>query len=269
MIIEYKIKFDEVDDPVKTEELIYHQLKNIDLKIPYVALPIAYTINKFGLIETQKIINEIEIKYPFKKLFVCQHILVNKLNFKNNIVFTPHTEKNDNFFFIPHFNPNYYEKPNIKKIEERKYKMSFLGDFNTHKTREMLKKINSEEILVEETGNWFFYKPKEEQIIFKQLYTEILNDSKISLCPRGTGPSTIRLFESMSVGSIPMIFNNLKLPSEIENSIFKINIYDLLLGKFNLPNNKELQNMSDFLLEYYWDYLSNENLYKTIINQIQ
>ncbi len=59
MIIEHKIKFDTVDDPVKTEEFIYNQLKNIDLEIPYVALPIAYTINKFGIKETQKIINEI------------------------------------------------------------------------------------------------------------------------------------------------------------------------------------------------------------------
>lgn len=262
-MIEHDIKFDIVDDPVRTEQIIYEQLKDLD--IPYVALPIAYSINKFGVKQTQRIINEIESKYRFKKIYVCQHISVNQLKFYDNLVFTPHTEKSDKYFFIPHFNPVHSKKPQIKKISDRSIKMSFLGDFNTHHTRGLLKKIKSDDVFIQETGDWFFYKSKEEQYELKVKYEKLLSDSKLSLCPRGTGPSTIRLFESLSVGSIPVVFNDIKLPTEIENNIFKIEINDLLSGDFKIPSDDDLQKMSTFLYEYYWDNLSNDNLYKNII----
>lgn len=43
-------------------------------------------------------------------------------------------------------------------------------------------------------------------------YNEILSDSVFSLCPAGTGPNTIRLWESMAVGSIPVVFSDTWVP---------------------------------------------------------
>jgi hypothetical protein len=39
-------------------------------------------------------------------------------------------------------------------------------------------------------------------------YNTVLSDSVFSLCPEGTGPNTIRLWESMAIGSIPVLFEN-------------------------------------------------------------
>jgi hypothetical protein len=39
-------------------------------------------------------------------------------------------------------------------------------------------------------------------------YNTILSDSVFSLCPLGAGPNTLRFWESIAVGSIPVIFSN-------------------------------------------------------------
>ena len=46
-------------------------------------------------------------------------------------------------------------------------------------------------------------------------YTEILGQSVFSLCPSGSGPNTIRLWESLGMGAIPVIMSdNHRLPGE-------------------------------------------------------
>jgi hypothetical protein len=39
-------------------------------------------------------------------------------------------------------------------------------------------------------------------------YNDILSDSKFSLCPVGAGPNTIRLWESLAIGSIPVVISD-------------------------------------------------------------
>ena len=43
-----------------------------------------------------------------------------------------------------------------------------------------------------------------------------MSDSVFSLCPEGTGPNTIRIWESMALGSIPVIYSDDWEPPEIE-----------------------------------------------------
>lgn len=267
MIFEGHIDFSKVKDPIRTEEVIYHKIKDLKFSIPYVSIPIAFTINHMGLKYTQELIDFIEKKYPEKKFFVCQHILVRNLNFHNNIVFTPHTELFDKFNFIPHYNPIYNEKINIKKISDRKYNFSFIGDYNTHFNRQKLRNIKDENKYISHTGKWFFEKPLDEQKILKNLYVDILNDTKMSLCPRGTGPSTLRFFESLSVGSIPIVFNKLKIPYEINQNIFEVDI-DEFINRPIIDIDEKLEEKSKFIYEYYWDNLSNNNLHKSILNTL-
>ena len=47
-------------------------------------------------------------------------------------------------------------------------------------------------------------------------YNEILNSSIFSLCPEGTGPNTIRLWESLSIGVIPVIYSDDWEPPKID-----------------------------------------------------
>jgi hypothetical protein len=217
--------------------------------------------------KTQSLINQINSSYKEKKIFVCQHIYVNRINFGNNLVFTPHTEIGDPYYFIPHYNPIYSEKGYKKPIEERKYEFSFVGDFNTHQDRPRLSYLNSEKIKIQPTGNWFFSKDEASQKDLLPTYKEILENTKISICPRGTGPSTLRFFESMSVGSIPIIFNNLKIPESIDPFIFKDNIDSFIQSRDY--SKKDLQFISDKIYDTYWNELSNDNLYKSILKIIQ
>jgi len=259
--------FESVIDPIKTEETIYHQIKDLSLKYQYVALPIAYSINSLGVERTQSLIDQINLSYHEKKIFVCQHIYVNRINFGNNLVFTPHTEFGDPYYFIPHYNPIYHTKGDKKPIGERGYEFSFVGDFNTHSDRSRLSHINSEKIIVFPTGNWFFSHPEDKQKQLLSRYKEILEDTKISICPRGTGPSTLRLFESMSTGSVPLIFNNLKVPDSIKSLILKTDIDTFLQDRNH--HVEGLQEISDGIYDIYWEEFSNENLYKSILKVIQ
>ena len=82
----------------------------------------------------------------------------------------------------------------------------------------------------------------------------------------GTGPSTLRLFESMSVGSIPVVFNNIKLPQEIKNLVKIMDVNDLIKNPYILDELAENGNsISKNIYEIYWETLSNENLHKSII----
>jgi hypothetical protein len=266
MIIFPGLDFGIVNDPIKTEATIYNKLRDQKLGIEYVGVPIAYCINTFGLERTQEVINEINKKYPFKKFFVCQHIYVSRLNFGDNLVFTPHTEEADNYFFVPHFNPIADHRQTRIKYSERYFNFSFIGDFGTNQIRERISVLNSEKTPVLPTGKWFFSHEVEKQKELLEIYTRTLKNSKMSLCPMGTGPSTLRLFESMSVGSIPVVFNNLKLPQEIKEIIPIVDPNSFITNpdRYVICETKG-DEISENIYEMYWEKLSNGNLHKSII----
>ena len=61
-------------------------------------------------------------------------------------------------------------------------------------------------------------------------YNEILLDSVFSLCPSGSGPNSIRFWESLACGSIPVLqADTLDLPYSIDwdDAIIKINENDV------------------------------------------
>jgi len=114
-----------------------------------------------------------------------------------------------------------------KRLKEKRYLASFIGAYMPHyrsKVRiELLKefeKNSSNDVFIDIGGEWHFndvvYK---EQIAGERLttteslakldgakkYNEILSDSVFSLCPEGAGPNTLRVWESLAVGAIPVI----------------------------------------------------------------
>ena len=56
------------------------------------------------------------------------------------------------------------------------------------------------------------HEHSEEQNEKIMLYNRILSDSRYSLCPVGAGPNTLRFWESIAIGSIPVFFNNEFIP---------------------------------------------------------
>jgi hypothetical protein len=116
----------------------------------------------------------------------------------------------------------------IKRCEEKQYLCSFVGGYNRwypYDTREQLYQLlkDNDEVYFKLKNSWFFNNIVYKKQIRKQTlsecevdledfetleYNTVLSDSVFSLCPEGTGPNTIRLWESMAVGSIPVLFEN-------------------------------------------------------------
>jgi len=113
----------------------------------------------------------------------------------------------------------------IKPIKEKKYLCSFVGSFNKFYRSDIRNRLHqalprNDEIFFELQNDWFLNeivynnqicnRPFDllEKTKGAERYNSILSDSIFSLCPDGTGPNTIRLWESLSVGSIPVLFES-------------------------------------------------------------
>jgi hypothetical protein len=89
-------------------------------------------------------------------------------------------------------------------------------------------------------------------------YNEVLSQSIFSLCPEGAGPNTLRFWESLAVGSVPVLFHNsLVLPPLGESRKWEHGIvyYDgeiegltTFLDSFTLD---ELKKRSRLCMEFY------------------
>ncbi|WOD06172.1 exostosin family protein [Marinomonas sp. GJ51-6] len=134
-----------------------------------------------------------------------------------------------------------------KPINERRLLASFIGAHMSHyrddsriKLFKAAKEYNSDDILVDLGKEWHFNKVVyEEQVLNRKVdqahldehgkrtlrYNLILSDSKFSLCPEGADSNTLRFWESIAVGTIPIIFST-------DLSILR----DTLLGKEVLEN---------------------------------
>lgn len=117
-----------------------------------------------------------------------------------------------------------------KHIKEKSLLTSFIGAHMPHyrndsriKLLDAAKEYGKEDVFVDLGKEWHFNKiVYEEQTLNKSIkneymdihkqqtfrYNSILSDSVFSLCPEGAGPNTLRFWESISIGSIPVIFSD-------------------------------------------------------------
>ena len=140
--------------------------------------------------------------------------------------------------------PDRSEGMERKPMSERKLLASFIGAHMPHyrddsriKLFEAAKACGRDDVFVDLGNEWHFNKVVyEEQVLSREVaahhidehhqrtfrYNSILSDSKFSLCPEGAGPNTLRFWESIAVGSIPVIhsrdlsvFTEKKIANEI------------------------------------------------------
>ncbi len=185
---------------------------------------------------------------------VCQSIhyrillpLFQKL--KVEYLFTPHAIKKEHDSYVVKHNikilpfplfPVAVQKP--IKVETKEYLFSFVGcteyakfsDYAIRATKVRSQMVeyaaHREDSYIRARNKWHFndivYK---KQILNKTLesdsmlkldqdeqeYTAVLKKSRFSLCPLGTGPSSIRFWESLGAGAIPIIIaDDFWLPEE-------------------------------------------------------
>ena len=102
------------------------------------------------------------------------------------------------------------DMPEIKPLPERKYDFSFVGQIPHTGTRDCFKR--NLDNLIKETGDKFNYFVEYtdgfNQGLSKKEYLDLLNDSKIVLCPCGAySQETFRFFEVIKMGAFPMVEN--------------------------------------------------------------
>jgi hypothetical protein len=81
---------------------------------------------------------------------------------------------------------------------------SFFGNSGTHPVREKVLALCREDFSLQDTGktstHMAYHGNPEERVPFWTDYADAMANARFSLCPRGVGAGSIRLFESMKMG---------------------------------------------------------------------
>lgn len=90
------------------------------------------------------------------------------------------------------------------------YVACFIGSVENDPARVALAQLNSDQILVQDTSKFaknmlYNATEKERHQEFWPRYADLMASGAFSLCPRGRGPGSIRLFEAMRMGRCPVI----------------------------------------------------------------
>ena len=143
---------------------------------------------------------------------------------------------------------------------KKEYLVNFCGRMETHEIRQEMKRE--------------LYK---ENYIFKEYldslaYSEIIEKSYFTLCPRGYGKTSFRLYEAMQLGSVPIYISDehwLPYTELINWSEFciilkpcDINIIPSITN--DIIKNATYEKMRLKALEVYKDYFSFESMFKII-----
>jgi len=171
----------------------------------------------------------------------------------------------------------------INEICDRKYFASFIGQYEPYylsKIRENIFKIFSQynDCLISRRIGWHYHnmvygKIKKTNEEFEKEYKENLANTKFSLCPSGSGPNSIRIWESMSFGCIPVILADTLVFPEIDGIdyrdffvIWKENEINKLYDYLKTIDNDKLIAMSKKNIEIYNKYFSVDTMNQIIID---
>lgn len=294
--------------PVITEKEFYQQNKDND---NYFGFPWATIIDKRYNLNV--IYNILSQSIKDKKYYTCvQHIsfrkiipLLKALNI--TCVYTPHKVKGEDFIDTIQLKPcplyavNVEDKDRnklFKNVEfekiERPLLYSFQGAYDnrwylTNIRDKIFNMKHPKNCFINRIGHWHF-----EHVVYSKMqnnsyilnendsdmertnkYNKLLLDSRFSLCPSGTGPNSIRFWESLAVGSIPVLLaDTLELP---EHKLWKDAIVVLLEKDIeqldsilqSIDSEKE-QTMRENCLKIYNDFRSDySNLVMTKVFKIE
>ena len=245
--------------------------------------------------------NNTEIRFT-----VCQHIYFQNLielwkGMNITHVFTPHARKGVDFIdgvqihAIPLY-PVHAPEPQNKELL-----FSFIGAYDpTVYMSDVRSKIfdnfaGTKGSIVERTPEWHFQKDvynrqvygaeisKDEEIRLqdaKEKYLDVLSKSRFSLCPSGSGPNSIRLWESLRAGAIPIVLSDtLRLPLESfmpqlwEQSVLRVQESDVasipdILADISIED-EEMLRKNGMSLFHQLCGVDGVNMHKTILKQFQ
>lgn len=235
------------NDPVPTEYTTYQLLKRKPLeneKATYCAVSWSFLINNKKL----HLLEGLRFNGGFT---VCQHVgfeqiipVLKKIGI--DVLFSPHVDvgkKYDGIKVIPfpQFPVNGADPASKKDIF-----YSFVGAIWRPSIREKIMELpRYEDVYVKERQQWHFWDVDKEK--HKHEYQDVLARSRYSLCPRGVEISTVRFWESLQAGAIPVLFGRQWVLPEtfdwkscvvfVEEEDIE-NLYDILKA---IPAEREMQ----------------------------
>lgn len=120
------------------------------------------------------------------------------------------------YVYHTHYEPDQAAALQPRPAVDAKYLWTFVGSVDTRPAvRVPLINIHDERALVMDTAlwnrqhRWQFDGPgSAERRRAITAYADTLHQAKFIVCPRGTGPSSVRLFEAMRVGRCPVIVSD-------------------------------------------------------------
>jgi hypothetical protein len=282
--------------PVITEYNVYNLLST-STKLPYnyFAFPWAALLDEMcpGMKSKpplQRIIESFK-KTSITYCTVVQHISFMRLleTFKScniTIVFTPHCTLKDREIAKTH-GIQLYGFPlyaTVKKIptsivlplHTRPYLTSFIGQYDS---KSYLTNVRSKifdlfstysDCVIIRRYEWHFQSVVYRNlpmtnIKFERKYRDTLANSKFSLCPSGTGPNSIRIWESMSFGTIPVVLADTLVLPTIKTMpwssaiiIWKESEIDKLYAHLKSISKEEMESKSKACLQLFDTYFSDK-----------
>jgi len=292
--------------PVITEQLASSQAILLDIDdYTYLSVPWASIIDVKNTSNTDYKLNALKAFNKLKELpkkpyiTVCQHYryremldLLQELGVKH--LYTPHAEKNIKYDIKIHAFPLYATNPPAI-LKDRSILYSFVGAYMDHYMSDIRLKIfndknHDKSSIIISRDKWQYNDvvymeqiwhqdtPLHKKYISeqnRQFYIKALAASRYSLCPSGAGPNSIRLFESLACGAIPIIFSDkLELPkvSDInwEECVIRIpeskyNTFRSCIAKITPAKERH---MREKCIQMY-KLLSNDNFTRCIAQQHQ
>lgn len=284
--------------PVITEYNMYKLIKSQEtIPYNYFAYPWASLVDDINHFKKdfEKTLTHLPTEKTIGYFTIVQHIRYKMLfsKFKDlNIkyIFASHYTQADNeeasklgllLFPFPLYAVYKGKSEDYIEPSKRKYLASFIGNYEKYYLTNIREAIfNSfskrEDCFIKKRDKWHYHNMvySNTQTIDEQHteeYINVLKESKFSLCPSGSGPNSIRLWESLSFGSIPVILADTYVLPNIKNIdwtdyviIWKeariSELYDYLKG---IPLD-EISTKSKRCLDIFKTYFTDNMQYKII-----
>jgi glycosyltransferase involved in cell wall biosynthesis len=270
-------------DKIMIEEKCMNYFKKNCNKISseYIYLPIQWTayhlLNGYGK-NLEDLIDYYETtikKFPKSNFFtIVQYDGGTLIKLKNCRIFSCSGD-----FMSPIGENSYYEpiplicdKHPIKNISNKKYKVTFCGR-KTHGIREKIF------LTLKNENDYFLHETISNKFtdIDTQIFRYLMNNSIFTLCPRGYGPTSFRLYESIQMKSIPIYISDkfwLPYENEIKWSKFALCVNENQINNIpqivdNIIKEKKYEEMIKEGQRIYEKYFTWESIIKNIVKNIE
>lgn len=162
---------------------------------------------------------------------------------------------------------NAYDKP-------KKYLGSFMGRDSAPVRKQIFHIKHENDLYLYNTTHQFaaFGESPQDKNTWRRRYVDILESSKYSICPRGVGPASMRLFESMRIGVAPVILaDNWIFPQGPDWNSFALIIKEKdapRLHQILKSHASEYEERGRLSRDAFKAYFSEENYFNYLIDQI-